>query len=544
MAASRVKNSAITFHLTTFIPTSPKHDPAMSSTPIQPDGLTPSGVPIIQTQRHPLPRRRFLATMGASAAVIALGGCTGDPQPHLLDRNENMAATPRPAGDTVPFIEPQALRSANGSLEVTLVALPATIADAEQTLYGYTYNQTSPGPTLRIRPGDQLIVHLENQLPEDTNLHTHGLHVSPEGNADNVFARVRPGETRTYTYNIPQDHRGGLFWYHPHAHGTVAKQVAAGLAGAIVIEDDTDAVTEIADSTERILIMSDPPAVSTEAGLSATPMEQMIGRQGSGVLVNGVGQPHITANGGDRERWRIVNASSSRYYQLAIEDHPLWVIASDGGRLSKPQEAAQVLLAPGERTEVLVLPSTSGSYALRALEYDRGDVGMGGMMGGSSSVSPEVTVAMLDVMNSAPVTAPPGTIAMPDLQPLEPTATRTLELGMGMGAMMGGSVMSFTIDGREFAADRTDIAVKLGAVERWVITNSTTMDHPFHLHVWPFVVEGVEDEMGWKDTVNVPAQDSVTIVVPFVGVTGRTVYHCHILDHEDLGMMGVIEVSA
>jgi len=263
MAASRVKNSAINFHLTTFIPTSPKHDPAMSSTPIQPDGLTPSGVPIIQTQRHPLPRRRFLAAMGASAAVIALGGCTGDPQPHLLDRNENMAATPRPAGDTVPFIEPQALRSANGSLEVTLVALPATIADAEQTLYGYTYNQTSPGPTLRIRPGDQLIVHLENQLPEDTNLHTHGLHVSPEGNADNVFARVRPGETRTYTYNIPQDHRGGLFWYHPHAHGTVAKQVAAGLAGAIVIEDDTDAVTEIADSTERILIMSDPPAVSS-----------------------------------------------------------------------------------------------------------------------------------------------------------------------------------------------------------------------------------------------------------------------------------------
>ena len=106
--------------------------------------------------------------------------------------------------------------------------------------------------------------------------------------------------------------------------------------------------------------------------------------------------------------------------------------------------------------------------------------------------------------NSAPVTAPPGTIPMPDFQPLEPTATRTLELGMG--GMMGASMMSFTIDGREFDADRTDIAVKLGAIERWQITNSTTMDHPFHLHVWPFVVEGVENEMGWKDTVNVPAQ--------------------------------------
>lgn len=482
--------------------------------------------------------------MGASAAVIALGGCSNDPRPQLLERNETTAATPPPVGDTVRFAEPEALQSANGSLEVTITASPATITHDEHTRYGYTYNQTSPGPTLRIRPGDQLTVHLENQLPEDTNLHTHGLHVSPEGNADNIFARVRPGETRTYRYNIPDDHRGGLFWYHPHAHGTVAKQVAAGLAGAIIIEDDTDAVTEIADSTERILILSDPPAVSSESGLSATPMEQMIGRQGSGVLVNGVRQPHITANGGDRERWRIVNASSSRYYQLAIEDHPLWVIASDGGRIGTPQEAAQVLLAPGERTEVLVLPSTSGSYALRALEYDRGDVGMGGMMGGSSSPSPEVTVATLDVTIAAPVKAPPSTLDTPDLRLLEPTATRTLELGMAMGGMMGGSMMSFTIDGREFDADRTDIAVKLGAIERWEITNSTTMDHPFHLHVWPFVVEGVENEMGWKDTVNVPAQDSVTIVIPFVGMTGRTVYHCHILDHEDLGMMGVIEVFA
>lgn len=475
---------------------------------------------------------------------MVVAGCSAAVQPRVLKDSKATPASSEPRANPVQFVEPNTLHSSNGRLEVTLTASPATIGHGEQSRYGYTYNQTSPGPTLRLRPGDQLIVHLENQLPQDTNLHTHGLHVSPQGNADNIFARVRPGETRTYTYNIPDDHRGGLFWYHPHAHGTVAKQVAAGLAGAMVIEDDTDETPEIADSTERILILSDPPEAATEAGLSATPMEQMVGRQGSGVLVNGIEQPRIVSRGGDRERWRIVNASSSRYYQLAIEDHPLWIIASDNGRLSKPHESRQVLLAPGERTEVLVLPSVAGSYALRALEYDRGDVGMGGMMDGSSTASPEVTVAMLDVTITAPAKAPPSTIDVPELQLLQPTATRALELGMGMGGMMGGSMMSFTIDGREFDPDRTDIAAKLGAVERWQITNSTTMDHPFHLHVWPFIIEGAEDQMGWKDTINVPAQESVTIIVPFVGEIGRTVYHCHILDHEDLGMMGVIEVSA
>ncbi len=104
-------------------------------------------------------------------------------------------------------------------------------------------------------------------------------------------------------------------------------------------------------------------------------------------------------------------------------------------------------------------------------------------------------------------------------------------------------MMAFTINARTFDPQRTDVSVKSGSVERWILENPTSMDHPFHLHVWPFVVEGREAELGWKDTVNVPAGETVAIVVPFSGHTGRTVYHCHILDHEDLGMMGVIEVS-
>ena len=112
----------------------------------------------------------------------------------------------------------------------------------------------------------------------------------------------------------------------------------------------------------------------------------------------------------------------------------------------------------------------------------------------------------------------------------------------------GGMGRSFTIDGRAFDPARTDITTRLGRVEDWTITNSSSMDHPFHLHVWPFQVvarsDGGADRPGWKDTVNVPAGESVTLRIPLTNISGRTVYHCHILDHEDLGMMGVIRVAA
>ena len=130
---------------------------------------------------------------------------------------------------------------------------------------------------------------------------------------------------------------------------------------------------------------------------------------------------------------------------------------------------------------------------------------------------------------------------------LAATSTRTLELAMGMGngAMMGGggSMMGFTIDGKSFDPARTDIAVSSGVVEEWTIRNTSPMDHPFHLHVWPFQFVDGPEPGGWKDTVNVPANSELRIRIPFTGIVGRTVYHCHILDHEDLGMMGVIDVA-
>jgi FtsP/CotA-like multicopper oxidase with cupredoxin domain len=330
----------------------------------------------------------------------------------------------------------------------------------------------------------------------------------------------------------------------------VAEQVAAGLAGAIVIVDDIDDIDEIAGSAERIWILSDPPITDGPAALEPGPMDRMAGRQGETILVNGIERPNVTAEAGVLERWRIVNASASRYYRLALDDHPLHTIASDGGRLNAPVSVEDVLLAPGERVELLVTPSAAGTFALRSLRYDRGSVGMGGgMMGRDSLADREVVLATLTVIgNDKPADLPSSLLDADDLTLPTPVASRVLELGMGMGgAMMGGGMgemMSFTIDGKTFDPDRTDIRVAEGTVEEWEIRNTSLMDHPFHLHVWPFLVADGPSGTGWKDTINVPAGESVRILVPFTGLIGRTVYHCHILDHEDLGMMGVIDVSS
>ena len=491
-----------------------------------------------------LTRRRFLTGLAAGGLTTWLSACsasgTSTPTSSLpsISSGPTTSGAPRPAAA---FAQPEVLASTDGVLDVVLRAEQAQIPWGDSTRFSLTYNGITPGPTLRVSPGDRLQIRLENGLTEPTNLHTHGLHVSPDGDGDNVFVAVAPGEARTYVYDIPADHRSGLFWYHPHAHGTVARQVAGGLAGAIVVVDDVDDAPELAGSNERIWVLADPPIGTSPEVLDVSAMDQMAGREGDVVLVNGVLAPEVSARVGELERWRMVNASASRYYRLAVDEHDLHVIATDGGRLSTPVMVSEILLAPGERTELLIAPSTAGRFAVRSLPYDRGGMGMGGMGMGGSSDTAETAIATMVVAGTGDSAPLPETLPVNDDPAPEPTASRIIELGMGH--MMGRGDMVWTIDGRPFDPERTDIEVALGAVEEWEIRNPTAMDHPFHLHVWPFRQIGAAAGSGWKDTVNVPAGSSVRVVVPFTGIAGRTVYHCHILDHEDLGMMGVIDTA-
>ena len=173
-------------------------------------------------------------------------------------------------------------------LDVELEAAPSMVPWRGSQRWALTYNGTTPGPTLRVRPGDRLRVTLRNRLDSPTNLHVHGLHVSPSANSDNVFVMINPGEEHTYDYLIPADHPSGTFWYHPHHHGTVAEQVAAGMAGVIIIEDELDTLPLIANATERVMLLSDPRIGTTSQVLQWSMMGMMQGRFGDGVLVNAV----------------------------------------------------------------------------------------------------------------------------------------------------------------------------------------------------------------------------------------------------------------
>ncbi|HEX6953951.1 MAG TPA: multicopper oxidase domain-containing protein, partial [Agromyces sp.] len=321
--------------------------------------------------------------------------------------------------------------------------------------------------------------------------------------------------------------------------GTTADQLSAGMYGAIVVEDDDP----VPVSRERLLVVADIRFDADGAVAPATRIERMLGREGDLVLVNGVHGPTMVAAPGDRERWRIVNACTSRHLRLRLDGQRLQLLGIDGARLAEPRELDELVLLPGNRADVLVT-TAAGESVLRTLPFDRGRMGM---MGAPRSASEGADLATLAVSGSMRPTPGPIPSARPprDLRTADVTGRRTVTLAMG-GMGMGGG-MAFTIDGRAYDHDRTNIEVAAGAVEEWTIANTSTMDHPFHLHVWPMQLVEVDgapvDVVDVRDVVRVPAGGSAVVRIDFSGITGRTVYHCHILDHEDLGMMGVIRVA-
>jgi FtsP/CotA-like multicopper oxidase with cupredoxin domain len=219
----------------------------------------------------PLSRRQLLAGALAGGTLAAAGAA-------------GIWWTGRPPGAGGPSaVEPQILASADGLLQLTLDAAPTRVPMGGRQASVLAFNGTVPGPTLRLRPGDILRVRLANRLSAPTNLHVHGLHVSPTGIGDNPFVAIEPGDAFDYEFKLPADHPPGTYWYHPHHHGHAADQVAAGLYGAILVEDrDPLAVTR-----DRVLVVSDLSLDEAGHPAQVSAMEQMMGREGELVLVNG-----------------------------------------------------------------------------------------------------------------------------------------------------------------------------------------------------------------------------------------------------------------
>lgn len=449
-------------------------------------------------------RGRVMVLAVGSAASVGMPGPTRHDAPAPPARGV-------PAGDSFPT--PPVLRNVStspGTVEVTLTAAPVRLSlTPGTTTAAYAYNATIPGPTLEVHEGDRVIVHFHNRLPEPTSVHWHGLHI-PADMDGSPLRPVEAGGSYTYAFRI-QPGTAGTYWYHPHPHVRTGFQIAKGLFGAIIVRSARDPLPP--SVTEKLLILADNrflpdgaldfPAPHSSRGI----VDEVNGREGGVLFVNGRVMPTLTIRSGEVQRWRVVNASAARVYRLAIPGQTMLHVGSDGGLFERPVEVNDLVLANSERVEVLVRGTgpPGSRTTLQTLPYDRY----------VPQTRPSDWTVARDLLTLRYAADPPlGPVALPAvLRPIpaldtaRATATRVMALSQGM------------LNGRVMDMRHPDVEARLGATEIWQLENLVGMDHPFHLHGFQFQVldrDGVpEPYRSWKDVVNVRKHESVRFIVRY-----------------------------
>jgi FtsP/CotA-like multicopper oxidase with cupredoxin domain len=539
-------------------------------------------------------------------------------------QNVNVATPPAPGGPCAfkpidasrwgmqPFRNPPEIRSANGKLTTNLVVQftnPATTSLAGCPLMLRSYNGALLGPTLRVKPGDDLAPVLDNRLPVEsaaqveaqfrqessvafldmrpysfntTNLHTHGLHVSPSGNSDNVLLAIPPLTNYSYDIVLPKDHTRGTYWYHAHAHGSTAIQVGSLMAGALVVDDDPASIPaslRTANEREKVMVIQtilydttgradDISAFFPDPGNGKPNPDCAVGKSsctwlssGRQMTINGQIVPVIHMAPGEVQRWRAVDGSFRETVALSLEGHALHEIATDGiytGRVDSWPSGQDLVLYPGYRSDFLVQAGAPGTYRL---VDDSSAVGQS-LLGTAEDVN---LLALLVVDNVAPMNMRLPTSA--EMAPLNPfpgidlvsqaTGVQQAVFKLGSGLNPADNRNSFQINYSAFNESRTRY-LKLGDTDMWslstvgdpsAVNNGSgvpPLPHVFHIHINPFQVfrsgPNAQPQVVWKDTQFIPAGGTVNVYTRYLDYTGSFVIHCHILDHEDLGMMETVEV--
>jgi len=458
------------------------------------------------------------------------------------------AATAHGAETRPPRLQPEgwdsqvtlvAAADLNPDPRIVEVDLDARVASVELTpgvrTEVWTYNGALPGPLIRAHAGDRVIVHFSNHLPEPTTVHWHGVRVpiQMDGVPDISQPPVPSAGVFTYDFVVPDP---GLFWYHPHVLS--AAQVGFGLYGALLVEDPDDPVS-VGDET--VLVLSDiglesdgrlePPDSGGSTGMA-------FGREGTTLLVNGRVRPKLVVRSGAPQRWRIVNAAKSRFFQFDLDGQLMTRIGGDGGLMEEPQRLDTLVLAPGERADILVSPKgkPGSTYDVVAVPFNRGY--------GSVEYRLAEPLFTLVFDKAAEYTGPQPTPVRRPIEPLATDAATPVNIEFTM-AQQGGR-FEYGINGIPFAAGHPIVAVP-GSTQLWTITNKTKWSHPFHLHGFFFQVldgQGAPvHPLEWKDTFNVPLESTIKLVVRYDDRVGSWMFHCHVLDHADGGLMGMVDVG-
>ena len=489
-------------------------------------------------------RRSVLA--GAGAATLLASGLSGLPRAMADD-----------------FSERQRLRFPNllDSYETKLVELTAMtgstkfLGGVESTTYGF--NQNYLGPTLRLSTGATK-ARIENTLDEYISVHWHGL-LLPGAQDGGPHQPIASGGNWVPELDIAQ--APSTAWYHTHIHENTAAQVYRGLAGAIQVTDGQDHQRGLPDTygEDDLLLVLQDKRFDESGQMDYQPhmMDMMHGFVGDQILVNGqTGGLAIVPKG--IVRLRLLNASNARIFSLFFEDQrPMHLIATDGGYLSSPVPLKQLRLSPGERVEVLV--DFGNALPASLMSGEDPNQGPSGMMGRISRVidafwdrSFVVLPFSVDERLKSPIDRLPDQLGgeAPQLDGEGVVRRRvSLDMPMGPGMMHGGMTAGFAINGRPFDMERIDFQVAKGTVEHWTV-ESQMLAHPFHIHGAYFQVISENgqfprpENQGWKDTVLVDRQVELLVRFNHTATEEKPfMFHCHILEHEDAGMMGQFTVT-
>lgn len=419
-------------------------------------------------------------------------------------------------------------------VEVSLEAKLETVAvPGGPSLTLWTFNGQVPGPTIRVRKGNELRVKVKNSLPEPTTIHWHGVRVPNRMDGTEMVQKpIEPGATFVYDYVLKDE---GTYWYHPHVKSS--PQVGFGLYGALIVEPELpDGLPE-----DLPIVLSDLSVDKDEKlapGNESGGFGDFFGREGKYVLVNGRVSAKVTMRSGLGQRWRFVNAARARYFSLAFPGLEVHRIGGDGGRMEKSIKIQNTLLVPGERAEFFVV-ATGAAGSVTNVENKSYDRFHAGASPGTSTPLFQVSVSADAAVSKEVPPAKLVTIPRIDVSSLKerPFEFSQVPLNAPTGFGINGKQMK---DLEPFVAQRnTD--------ELWTVTNASGMDHPFHLHGFFFQVvkfNGVAPPvLEWKDTINLIPKDTMQIAVQFDNRPGMWMFHCHILDHADAGMMAMLNVE-
>jgi FtsP/CotA-like multicopper oxidase with cupredoxin domain len=429
---------------------------------------------------------------------------------------------PQPARDESP--DPKIVEVSIEAREATKTYLPG------KTTKVLAYDGTVPGPIIEANAGDTLVVHFKNSLPMETTIHWHGVRVpNAMDGAPMVQAPVQPGGTFDYRFTLPD---AGLFWFHPHVMEEV--QIHQGLFGLIRVRGPNEPKAD----DERVVVLDD--VLLDEGGRFLATIDadtEMVGREGDVLLVNGVRRPLLEWRAGALERLRLVNVSNARFFNLSLAGYTFRVIGTDGGLIPEPYDTDRLLVVPGERYDVVLIPKgkPGDEVALVDEPYDRGhDTGQ----------AKPVEIATLRIAGGAPLAGRTLPAVFPAIERL-PAGPADTTIRFDEKYVNGHPV--FTVGGRAFP-DVPPIHVENGSVHVIDLVNDAEMDHPFHLHGFFFQViaqDGVPvppARLANKDVITLPKR-SVTRIVARFDRPGMWMYHCHILEHGARGMMGEIDVA-